>query len=234
VCGGKSAQQVDGVVGGSRSIASTFGELSVEDAGDHVELIADGGGSGWAKTVRIAAATISALPARTSSIEPIAAFSPMCASEMTSRPHVGRGPATRAGTRSLNAPLSLSPTSNPSTSRRPSALTPVPPHRIWGPRWPPRVSWSGLCHLPKWHLAGSIRALQAQQLDWRLPLTLNSACRVDVIMCPVRQKAATAPAVDRYLPAWRPERVAAAPGHRRLYGYRLIKRCSQINVGWRG
>jgi len=36
--------------------------LAAEHAGDHVELVADHVGLGWAKTVRIAAATISALP----------------------------------------------------------------------------------------------------------------------------------------------------------------------------
>jgi hypothetical protein len=98
---------------------------------------------GWAKMVRMAAATISAEPfgMRASTFRrkwtrhrcqpapamtaPMAPLRPVWASEMTS--------CTPASPRALSerrkavqkAPSSLSPTSRPSTSRPPSAVTPV-------------------------------------------------------------------------------------------------------------
>ena len=105
--------------------------------------------SGWAKMVRIAAATISWLPfgttastlrmkwtrqrcqAAPSSTEAIADFRPVWASLITSwtpaRPRAFR-PRRNAV---QNAPSSLSPTSKPSTSRRPSAVTPVAITTAW-------------------------------------------------------------------------------------------------------
>ena len=105
--------------------------------------------SGWAKIVRIAAATISALPLGTrastlrikctrqrcqaapSSTAAMAAFSPVCASEMTS--WVPASPRAFSVRRNAvqNAPSSESPTAKPSTSRCPSAATPVAITTAW-------------------------------------------------------------------------------------------------------
>jgi hypothetical protein len=100
-------------------------------------------GPGWAKMVRMVAATISAEPfgtwastlrrkctrhrcqAAPRSTEPIAVFSPACASEMIScTPPRPRAFSDRRNA-VQNAPSSLSATSNPRTSRCPSAATPV-------------------------------------------------------------------------------------------------------------
>ena len=105
--------------------------------------------SGWAKIVRIAAATISWLPLGTTAstlrmkctrqrcqaapmnTEPIAAFRPVWASEMTSwTPPSPRAFSERRNA-VQNAPSSLSPTSKPRTSRRPSAVTPVAITTAW-------------------------------------------------------------------------------------------------------
>ena len=66
-----------------------------------------------------------------SSTEAIAAFRPVWASEMTSwTPARPRAFSPRRNA-VQNAPSSLSPTSKPSTSRRPSAVTPVAITTAW-------------------------------------------------------------------------------------------------------
>jgi lambda repressor-like predicted transcriptional regulator len=50
------------VVGGLMQHGLDLGELAAEHAGDDIELVGDLGGPGWAKMVRIVAATISAEP----------------------------------------------------------------------------------------------------------------------------------------------------------------------------
>ena len=63
--------------------------------------------------------------------EPIAAFRPVWASEMTSwTPPSPRAFSERRNA-VQNAPSSESPTSNPRTSRRPSAVTPVAITTAW-------------------------------------------------------------------------------------------------------
>jgi hypothetical protein len=98
---------------------------------------------GWAKIVRMAAATISAEPRGTlaralrrkwtrqrcqaapTMTAPMAALSPVWASEMTSwTPCSPRAFSDRRNA-VQKAPSSLSPTSRPRTSRPPSAVTPV-------------------------------------------------------------------------------------------------------------
>jgi hypothetical protein len=133
----------------SRSIASTFGNCRPSIVAIVSSWSWTWAGPGWAKMVRIAAATISAEPlgtaARTlrrkwtrqrcqaapSSTAAMAFFSPAWASEMTSctpdRPRVFRERRKAV----QNAPSSLSPTSNPSTSRCPSAATPVATTTAW-------------------------------------------------------------------------------------------------------
>ena len=65
------------------------------------------------------------------STDPIAAFRPAWASEMTScTPPSPRAFRPRRNA-VQNAPSSLSPTSKPSTSRRPSAVTPVAITTAW-------------------------------------------------------------------------------------------------------
>ena len=63
--------------------------------------------------------------------DPIAAFSPVCASEMTSCTPASPRAFNERRKAVQNAPSSESPTSNPSTSRRPSAVTPVAITTAW-------------------------------------------------------------------------------------------------------
>ena len=59
---GKSANAVTSMAAAAQHLFD-FGNLAAQHAGDDVELLADvGSASGWAKIVRIAAATISAWP----------------------------------------------------------------------------------------------------------------------------------------------------------------------------
>lgn len=133
----------------STSIASTLGNWRPSMAAMMPSWSRIWTGPGWAKMVRMVAATISADPLRTwpktlrrkwtrhlcqaapGSTEPIAALSPACASEMTScTPASPRAFSDRRNA-VQNAPSSLSPTSNPSTSRCPSAATPVATTTAW-------------------------------------------------------------------------------------------------------
>ena len=110
--------------------------------------------SGWANTVRIAAATISLLPLGTTAstlrmkwtrqrcqLEPMntalmAALSPVWASEMTSWTPARPRAFSERRNAVQNAPSSVSPTSMPSTSRRPSAVTPTATTTAWDTtRW---------------------------------------------------------------------------------------------------
>jgi hypothetical protein len=137
------------VVGGSRSICSTFGNCSPSIVAMTSNCSRTCSASGWAKMVRIAAATISWVPLGTTakalrmkctrhrchsapiSTERIACFSPVWALEMTSwTPASPRAFRPRRNA-VQNAPSSESPTSNPRTSLRPSAVTPVAITTAW-------------------------------------------------------------------------------------------------------
>jgi hypothetical protein len=63
--------------------------------------------------------------------ESIAAFRPVCASEMTSCTPARPRALTKRWNEVQNRPSWESPTSNPSTSRRPSAVTPVAITTAW-------------------------------------------------------------------------------------------------------
>src|SRR5215208_5471064 len=133
----------DQVLAGSVSILATAGNFGASMAATLSTWSVTSAAVGWAKMVRIAAATISAEPlgTRASTLRrkwtrqrcqpapamtaPMACLRPVWASEMTS--------CTPASPRAFRlrrnavqkAPSSLSPTSSPRTSRPPSVVTPV-------------------------------------------------------------------------------------------------------------
>jgi len=126
-----------------------LGELAAEHAAMTSSWERTCSASGWAKTVRMAATTVSALPfetrastsprkctqqsfpaepSRTASIAP---FSPVCASETTSWvPAKSRG-LQQAQEGDPEGPSSLSPTAEPKSSRCPSGATPVAMTTAW-------------------------------------------------------------------------------------------------------
>jgi hypothetical protein len=82
-------------------------------------------------------------------MDPIAAFSPVCASEVTSCTPCRPRAFSERRKAVQNGPDSLSPTSNPTTSRRPSVLIPVAITTAWA-----------VTRLPRPRRSPPVRALQ--------------------------------------------------------------------------